>query len=110
MFPSNFYELFAFKNFLEDQQKRCEASIREANPAHAMRGQQTRCEATLLVYLLNSCKCYILLKEVRPKASFALKDDERSLLLGPGSIVEGGVEYNTLTNYKILSNLMRIFN
>ena len=22
----------------------------------------------------------------------------------------GGVEYNTLTNYKILSNLMRIFN
>ena len=32
------------------------------------------------------------------------------LLLGPGSIVEGGVEYNTLTNYKILSNLMRIYN
>ena len=37
---------------------------------------------------------------------------DEKLLLGPGSIVEGGggVEYNTLTNYKILSNLMRIFN
>ena len=32
-------------------------------------------------------------------------------MLGPGSIVEGGgVEYNTTTNYKILSNLMQIFN
>ena len=80
MFPSNFYELFAFKNFLEGQQKQCEASTREASPALAMRGQQMRCEATILVYLLNSCKCFIHLKEARPKASFALKDEERSLL------------------------------
>ena len=80
MFPSNFYELFAFKNFLEGQQKRCEASICEAIPALAMRGQQTRSEATILVYLINSCECYVHLKEARPKANFVLKDEERSLL------------------------------
>ena len=48
-------------------------TIRGEPSPYAMRGHYT------LVYLLNSCKCYIHLKKARPKASFALKDDERSL-------------------------------
>ena len=38
------------------------------------------------------------------------KLEEKLYVLGPENIIEGGVEYNTTTNYKILSNLMRIFN